>query len=82
MMGGGGGTTTWMIGEVATEDEDKEGPDSVEGVICGRLNFGGSRLQHSWVKDDSSHKTVRPCSNQASPRKGIEVKVLRGSRLL
>jgi hypothetical protein len=37
MMGGGGGTTTWMIGEVATEDEDEdaEGLDSTERVICG-----------------------------------------------
>ena len=35
MMGGGGGAITWMIGEVATEDEDEEGLDSTEGVICG-----------------------------------------------
>ena len=35
MMCGGGGTTTWMIGEVATEDEDEEGLDGTEGVICG-----------------------------------------------
>jgi hypothetical protein len=34
-MGGGGGTTTWMVGEVATEDEDEEGLDSTERVICG-----------------------------------------------
>ena len=33
MMGGGGGVTTWMIGEVATEDEDEEGLDSAEGVV-------------------------------------------------
>ena len=33
MMGGGGGMTTWMVGEVATEDEDEEGLDSDEGVI-------------------------------------------------
>jgi len=35
MMGGGGGMTTWMIGKVAIEDEDEEGLDSTEGVICG-----------------------------------------------
>jgi hypothetical protein len=34
-MSGGGGTTTWMIGEVATEEEDEEGLDSTEGVIWG-----------------------------------------------
>jgi hypothetical protein len=35
MMGGGGGMTTWMVGEVAAEDEDEEGLDNIEGVICG-----------------------------------------------
>jgi hypothetical protein len=35
MMCGGGGITDWMIGEVVTEDEDEEGLDSTEGVICG-----------------------------------------------
>ena len=34
-MGGGGGTITWMVGEVATEDEDEEGLDNTEGVTCG-----------------------------------------------
>jgi hypothetical protein len=34
-MCGGGGITDWMIGEVVTEDEDEEGLDSTEGVICG-----------------------------------------------
>jgi hypothetical protein len=34
MMGGGGGITNWMIGEVATEYEDDEGLDSTEGVVC------------------------------------------------
>jgi hypothetical protein len=35
MMGGGGGMTTWMVGEVATEDEDEdeEGLDNTERVI-------------------------------------------------
>jgi hypothetical protein len=33
MMGGGGGTTTWMVG-VVTEDEDEEGLDGTEVVIC------------------------------------------------
>jgi hypothetical protein len=35
MMGGGGGITDWRIGKVVTEDEDKEGLDSTEGVVCG-----------------------------------------------
>ena len=35
MMGGGGGMTTWMVGEVAAEDKDAEGLDSTEKVICG-----------------------------------------------
>jgi hypothetical protein len=34
MMCGGGGITGWMIGEVVIEDEDEEGLDSVEGVVC------------------------------------------------
>jgi hypothetical protein len=34
MMGGGGGITNWMINEVVTEDEDEEGLDSTEGVVC------------------------------------------------
>jgi hypothetical protein len=34
MMGGGSGIIGWMIGEVVTEDEDKEGLDSTEGVVC------------------------------------------------
>jgi hypothetical protein len=33
MMGGGGGITNWMIGEVVAGDEDKEGVDSTEGVV-------------------------------------------------
>jgi hypothetical protein len=33
MMGGGGGITNWMVGEVATKDEDEEGLDSIEGVV-------------------------------------------------
>jgi hypothetical protein len=76
--------TTWMIGEVATEDEDEEGLDSTEGVICGlvsgRQNFGGSGLQNSWVENDSSHKTIGPCSNQALLWKGVKVRVLKGNR--
>jgi hypothetical protein len=35
MMGGGGGITNWMIGEVAIEDEDEEGLASTEGVVHG-----------------------------------------------
>ena len=35
MMGGGGGIKNWMIDEVAVGDEDEEGLDSTEGVICG-----------------------------------------------
>jgi hypothetical protein len=35
MMGGGGGITNWMIGEVETKDEDAEGLASTEGVVCG-----------------------------------------------
>ena len=35
MMGGGGRATTWVVGEVETEDEDEEGLDSTEGVSCG-----------------------------------------------
>jgi hypothetical protein len=34
MMCGGGRITDWMIGEVVIEDEDEEGLDSTEGVIC------------------------------------------------
>jgi hypothetical protein len=34
MMGGGGGTMTWMVGEVATEDEGDEGLGGAEVVIC------------------------------------------------
>jgi hypothetical protein len=34
MIGGGGGIKKWMIGEVATEDEDEEGLASTEGVVC------------------------------------------------
>jgi hypothetical protein len=30
IIGGGGGIKNWMIGEVATEDEDEEGLDSTE----------------------------------------------------
>jgi hypothetical protein len=33
-MSGGGGTTTWMVGEVATEDEEEEGRSGTEVVIC------------------------------------------------
>jgi hypothetical protein len=35
MIGGGGGITNWMIGEVANKDEDEEGLASTEGVVCG-----------------------------------------------
>jgi hypothetical protein len=35
MMGGGGGITNWMIGEVVAEDGDGEGLDSTEGVVYG-----------------------------------------------
>jgi hypothetical protein len=35
MIGGGGGIKKWMIGEVATEDEEEEGLASTEGVVCG-----------------------------------------------
>jgi hypothetical protein len=35
MMCGGDGITDWIIGEVVTDDEDEEGSDSTEGVICG-----------------------------------------------
>jgi hypothetical protein len=35
MMGGGGGITNWMIGKVATEEEDEEELASTEGVVCG-----------------------------------------------
>jgi hypothetical protein len=35
MMCGRGGIIDWMIGEVVTEEEDKEGLDSTEEVICG-----------------------------------------------
>jgi hypothetical protein len=35
MMCGGGGITDWRIGEVVNEDEDEEGLDSTEGVVCG-----------------------------------------------
>jgi hypothetical protein len=35
MIGGEGGLTNWMIGEVATEDEDEEGLASTKGVVCG-----------------------------------------------
>jgi hypothetical protein len=34
MMGGGGGTTAWVVGEVATEDEEDEGLGGAEVVIC------------------------------------------------
>jgi hypothetical protein len=33
MMCGGDGITDWIVGEVVTDDEDKEGLDSAEGVI-------------------------------------------------
>jgi hypothetical protein len=33
MMGGGGGMMTWMVGEVATEDEVDEGLDGTEVMI-------------------------------------------------
>jgi hypothetical protein len=35
MIGGGGGITNWMIGEVVTEDEDEEGLAGTEGAVCG-----------------------------------------------
>jgi hypothetical protein len=35
MIGGGGGITNWMIGEVATEDKDEEGLASTKGVVRG-----------------------------------------------
>jgi hypothetical protein len=34
MRGGGGGTMTGVVGEVATEDEDDEGLGGAEIVIC------------------------------------------------
>jgi hypothetical protein len=34
IIGGGGGITSWMIGEVATEDEDEEGLVGTKGVVC------------------------------------------------
>jgi hypothetical protein len=34
MMGGGGGTTTGVVGEVAAEDADNEGLGGAEIVIC------------------------------------------------
>jgi hypothetical protein len=83
MMGGGGGIIGWMIGEVATEDEDEEGLDSTRGsglqFSSGRHNFRGSGLQNGWVENDSSHKTIRPCSNQALLGKGVKVRVLKGN---
>jgi hypothetical protein len=33
MMGVGGWRETWMVGDVATEDEDEEGLDSTEVMI-------------------------------------------------
>jgi hypothetical protein len=46
MMGGGGGIIDWRIDEVVTEDEDEEGLDSTEGVVCG-LAVGDKT---SWVR--------------------------------
>ena len=46
MMCGGGGIKGWMIGEVVTKDEDEEGLDSTEGVVCGFAV--GDRT--SWVR--------------------------------
>jgi hypothetical protein len=33
MIGGGGGITNWMIGEVETKDEEEEGLASTKGVV-------------------------------------------------
>jgi hypothetical protein len=74
--------TTCMIDEVATEEEDEEGLDSTEGVIFYLAvgdNFGGLGLQQGWVKNDSSHKTIRPCSNQVLLGKGVKVRFLKGN---
>jgi hypothetical protein len=51
MIGGGGGVTDWIIGEVVTEDKDKEGLDSAEGVVCG-LAMGDR------TSGDRGHKMV------------------------
>jgi hypothetical protein len=43
-MGGGGGTTAWVVGEVATEDEDEAGLGGAEVVffslVVGDKNSG------------------------------------------
>jgi hypothetical protein len=83
-MCGGGGITDWMTGEVVTEDEDTEGLDSTEGVIFGFAV--GDRTSGVWgckavgSKNDSSHKTIGPFSNQDLLWKGIKVRVLKGNR--
>jgi hypothetical protein len=43
MMGGRSGITSWMIGDVATEDKDEEGLASTEGVVHG-LEVGDRTL--------------------------------------
>ena len=56
MMGGGGGTTTWMVGEVATEDENEEGLDSTDGVNCGLVV--GDKTSGVWGCNTVGSKTI------------------------
>jgi hypothetical protein len=75
MMGGGGGMTTWMIGEVANEDEDEEGMDSTEGVTCGLVvgdrtsgvrgckKFGSKMIP---ITKLSNHVLTRLCCGKVS----------------
>jgi hypothetical protein len=75
MMSGGGGVTTWMVDEVATEDECKEGLDITEGLKFGLdvgdrtswvrgCNTVGSKM--SPVTKLSERVLTRPCRGQVS----------------
>jgi hypothetical protein len=85
MIGGGGGITNWMIGEVATEDEDEEGLASAEEVVCGLAvgdrTSGVRGCKTIGSKMISCHKTIGFCSNQALFEKGVKVRVLKGNEL-
>jgi hypothetical protein len=84
MMCGGGGITDWMIGEVVTEDEDEEGLDSTEGVICGFAVGDRTSGVRGCKTVGSKMIPVTKLSDRVLTRlccgKGVKVRVLKGNR--
>jgi hypothetical protein len=82
MTGGGGGTTTWVVGEVATEVEDDEGLGGAEVVICSLVVGDKTSGVRGCNTVGSKTSLVMKVSDRVLTKlrggKSIKIKVLRG----